>query len=1005
MRPEDLEEAARLLREGRATPDEVARTLIAGTPAAYDRTRAADGAVAGEPVPAVPRSFGKYEVLGEVARGGMGIVYRAHEPRLNRVVALKVLLAGEGASEEQIRRFTTEARAAAALQHPGIVQIFDVGEERGVHYFAMEYVDGIALDGLLKRDGPMEPAQALRVVREVARALQFAHENGIIHRDVKPGNILLSARAESADGLERSSEGAQKREGVKLSDFGLAKDLSAAGSMTISGNLLGTPGYMSPEQAAGRISEVDAQSDVFSLGAVAYHALTGEMPFGGATLADVLHNIRTTDPRPMRTLRAGLHRDVEIVVLKALAREKERRYRTAGEFADDIERYLRGEAIHAVPPSLLYRVSRFVRRNRAGVLAACVGAAAVAAAAGWSLWKGLEAKVQRLEKARGHVADARGAAKDGRFDDAYIALGLADALEPGLPEAVSTRRETRFAHAGSQVDAMAVKGNWEGAEAVLSAFADVRDHPGYAGLARKIAGTATLSVETTEAGLEVDLGTCTPGVVWDEETFPDLESARAIGLCSRAAAAPFSRRDVPFGDHMVVLSTGGRVVRLVFVRVARSEDVLLEHRVRRFDTPGTVDFAGVRPGNTIELGSGEWQLPVLTIPGLLIRAAGGAKPVLTPPPDRGTAVAADRAHGLSVRGVSIEPGRTAKSRGFSVAGTFRFSLAHVSLRGMAGHGVRLERCEDWLARDVVMRDIGGIGFEEAESPRGLALGVDIDGASWTAFQFGSPGNRAILCRAAHGRRCGFHSQAADTRFDACVASECPEMGIAVEEAPGQIVRDCLVVRCGTEQKIGTSGGILAANSERARVTHNTVFGGAAHGLFVQLGGGTFEDNLVCSVRPGMAFRWFCWGGRLEHALAWDCGAFAGVVQHKLATLQDLRDGQASGEVEMKRVLRAAIEADPKFVAPAVDDFRLAEGSPARGAASDGGDLGVRWDRVDELRRRGAGVITLENAACYARLAAESAAGSKQRARDLLARAKALVPDAPGIAEAEKAIGE
>ncbi|KAF0247094.1 MAG: serine/threonine protein [Planctomycetota bacterium] len=521
MKPEDLEEAARLLREGKATPEDVARTLMSRSKEAFEKTRAADGPVAGEPVPgaAQPKSFGKYEILGEIARGGMGVVYRAREAKLNRVVALKVLLAGEGASEEQIVRFTGEARAAAALQHPGIVQIFDVGEERGVHYFAMEYVEGIALDRLIKRDGPLPPMQALRVVREVARALQFAHEKGIIHRDVKPGNILMAGLTVTSSGLERSADASAPLERVKLSDFGLAKDLSVESSLTVSGNLLGTPGYMSPEQAAGKTSEIDARSDVFSLGAVAYHALTGDMPFGGATIADVLTNIRTTDARPMRTLRAGLHRDVEIIVGKALAREKERRYQTARELADDIDRYLRGEAIRAAPPSYVYRATRFAQRHRAGVLAACVCLLAVGAAGGGSIWRSMDARRDRLGKARGHAAEALRLSKEGRFDESYVALGLSEALEASLPEASAARAEIRFSHATAQVDALAAQDNWEGAKAVLSAFSDVRANPGFGPLARRVAGTAILSVVSTDSGVDVDMGPCVPGVVWDEEVF------------------------------------------------------------------------------------------------------------------------------------------------------------------------------------------------------------------------------------------------------------------------------------------------------------------------------------------------------------------------------------------------------------------------------------------------------------------------------------------------------
>ncbi len=996
------------MREGKATPEEVARTLLSGSKEAFEKTRAAGDPVTGEPVAAPPKSFGKYEILGEIARGGMGVVYRAREAKLNRVVALKVLLAGEGASEEQIQRFTGEARAAAALQHPGIVQIFDVGEERGVHYFAMEYVEGIALDRLLKRDGPLPPMQALRVVREVARALQFAHDKGIIHRDIKPGNILMASMPETSSALERSADAFVSLERVKLSDFGLAKDLSAESSLTISGNLLGTPGYMSPEQAAGRTSETDARSDVFSLGAVAYHALTGEMPFGGATIADVLTNIRTTDPRPMRTLRAGLHRDVEIIVGKALAREKERRYQSAGELADDIDRYLRGEAIRAAPPSIVYRVTRFAQRHRAAVFAACVCLITVASAGGGTVWRSVAARRDRVEKARHHSAEALRLSREGRFDESYVALGLAEALDPGLPETVRTRAEIRFANASAQVEGMARQGNWEGAKAVLAAFADARGNPEFAALARRVAGTATLEVQAAAGAVEVDLGACVPGVVWDEETFPAIDAARAAGLCAPLGPAPIARRDIVFGDHMVVLSAGGRAVRVIFVRAARNAEVTLEHRVRVFvaesgaTEPVVPDLSLARPGNTLEFGNGTWSLPKITVPGLLIRSSSGAGATFVPPADgKGAAFRAVEAHGISVRGVAIavRPGKG--DRGFHFTRTFRPSISRAHIRG---NGVHLDECEDWLARDLDIEVAAGPSLDAGSSPRGLALRVSARGGGWTVFQIAAPDCRVVLCRAAEGQRCGFHSQSDGTRFEACEVRDCSEVGIAVENGSGQVVRDCLVLRCGTAQKIGTSGAIISAEARDAEVVHNTVVAGKTSGLYVLNGSGRFDDNIVTGIRPGLAFRWFCWGGSIDRALVWDCDNFAGVVQNRCVTLAELREGQKSGLIEFKHIFKEALEADPRFINPAKEDYRPGEGSPAQGSATDGDDLGVRWTLVDALRKKDDRALVLrENAAWHAGLALQSASKNPDSSRAELARAKALAADAPGIAEAERAL--
>jgi hypothetical protein len=1001
MRPEELEEAARLLREGKATPEGVARTLMAGSREVFERTVMRGGAPAvGEPAAA---SFGKYEILGEIARGGMGVVYRARERALNRTVALKVLLAGEGATAEQIQRFIGEARAAAALQHPGIVQIYDVGEEKGVHYFAMELVEGLALDQLLKRDGPPEPAQALRIIRDVARALDFAHGKGIVHRDIKPGNILLSSAAVSSSAIRSSgTSGGDMR--VLLSDFGLAKDLSTASSLTISGNLLGTPAYMSPEQAAGRTSEIDARSDVFSLGAVAYHTLTGEIPFGGATIADVLQNIRGSDPRPMRSLRAGLHRDVEITVGKALAREKERRYRSAGELADDIDRYLRGEAILAAPPSFLYRASRFVARRRAAVAAAAVCLAAVAATAGWSAWRSVSSTRERLSAARARIGEALIAARSGRFEDAYVSLGLGDALVAGLPESAAARTEIRYLNAASQVESYGSKGNWDSAAAALEAFADVRGHPGYASLARTVAGTATLEVTSAEAPVDVDIGACVPGVLWDEETFPSMVAARTSGICSPAGTTPIRNRDVPFGDCMVVLSRDGAAVRVIGLRLGRLETLRLEQRVTVFrasSEPATMDLSGIVAGHTLEFGTGTWVLPKLKIPGLMIRAAKGESPVFVPPGEsRDAAIQASAAHGLALRDVAIE-GRQVKGLGVHAVDTLRPSIARARLRDIGGAGIRFDRSPDWLVRATDVNRSSHIAFIAKDSPRGLALRAEGRDAGWTIFDFDSPGCRALLCRAERGERCGFHAVADDVKFEACEAHDCPEMGLSVEVGARIVVEDCLARNCGTTQKIGTSGGLIVSNVRTASATHNTVVGGAVFGLYVNQGSGVFEDNLVAGVRPGMAFRWFCWGGSIQHALAWDCGAFAGIVQNRCVTLDDVRRGQEARTIEFDKVFRKALEADPKFLDATNGDYRLAEDSPARGAASDGGDLGVRWSKVAELRARDdRSLVFRENASRLAARVRQTAKTAPDEARAELTLAQRLDAGAPGVAEAE-----
>ncbi|MCU0723004.1 MAG: protein kinase, partial [Planctomycetes bacterium] len=341
---------------------------------------------AGKPgTPPVPR-FGKYEILAEVARGGMGVVYRARQAGLNREVALKMLLAGEGASEEQVRRFLREAESAAKLSHPGIVPIYDVGAEDGKHYFAMEFIHGESAAQVIERMGMVPPRQALKIAREVALALQYAHERGIVHRDIKPANIMLAPREVKpgeAPARERDSvlfsSGSSASFRVVVTDFGLAKDMGGDSVLTVSGTALGTPVYMPPEQADADLKNVGPRSDVYSLGAVLYEMITGEEPFEGSSVGQILAKVISQDPVPPRRRLPGLHRDVETIILTAMAKERERRYASAQAMADDIERYLKGEAIAARPASLPYRAWKLARRHKA-VSAALAAFAAVSIA-------------------------------------------------------------------------------------------------------------------------------------------------------------------------------------------------------------------------------------------------------------------------------------------------------------------------------------------------------------------------------------------------------------------------------------------------------------------------------------------------------------------------------------------------------------------------------------------------------------------------------------------------
>jgi cytochrome c peroxidase len=286
-----------------------------------------------------------YEILREVGRGGMGVVYKARELKLNRIVALKMILGGSCSSPDQLARFQTEAQAVAQLHHPNIVQIFAVDEFEGRPYCAFEYVDGGSLSGKILRNA--QPSrEAAELIEKLARAIHGAHQRGIVHRDLKPDNILLTA-----DGTP------------KISDFGLAKRLESDSGNTQTGSILGTPAYMAPEQAAGKSRQVGPACDIWALGAILYHLLTGHPPFQGAHMLDTLQQVRSNDPVAPSRLRPKVQRDLETICLKCLEKDPGSRYPSAEALADDLRRYLNNEAILARPVSTVERAVRLIKRR------------------------------------------------------------------------------------------------------------------------------------------------------------------------------------------------------------------------------------------------------------------------------------------------------------------------------------------------------------------------------------------------------------------------------------------------------------------------------------------------------------------------------------------------------------------------------------------------------------------------------------------------------------------
>jgi eukaryotic-like serine/threonine-protein kinase len=289
-------------------------------------------------------TFGDYELIVEIARGGMGVVYKARQTTLNRIVALKMILAGRLAGEDDLHRFRTEAEAAAKLQHTNIVAVHEVGEIHGQHYFSMEYIDGDTLSRRVAK-GSLPSRVAARYVRQIARAVHYAHRQGVLHRDLKPSNILIDCEDEP-----------------HVTDFGLAKRLDGdPAGQTATGSVLGTPSYMAPEQAGGRIKEQGPWTDVYGLGAVLYELVTGRPPFKAESPLDTLMQVLHNEPVPPRLLNPKIDHDLETICLKCLQKDPHRRYSTAEALAEDLQRYLNGDTVQARSSNVLDYLTGLVR--------------------------------------------------------------------------------------------------------------------------------------------------------------------------------------------------------------------------------------------------------------------------------------------------------------------------------------------------------------------------------------------------------------------------------------------------------------------------------------------------------------------------------------------------------------------------------------------------------------------------------------------------------------------
>ncbi len=312
--------------------------------------------------------FGDYELLEEIGRGGQGAVYRARQKSLNRVVALKVIALGHWATETHLKRFRREAEAAASLEHPRIVPIYEIGERDGTCYFSMKLAESGPLDQLV-RDEPVSLRRAAEIIAKVARTVHYAHERGVLHRDIKPGNILVDGEGEPS-----------------LTDFGLARLVETESTVTRTMEVLGTPSYMAPEQAAGKTAELTSATDVYGLGAVFYQLLTGHPPFAGGTTYETIRLVLESEPRSPRLWNSKIDRDLSTICLKCLEKDPKRRYSSALALAEDLERWLKHEPIQARRTGLFARGRKWVRRNPTSTLLAA-SLVALAAAAGWIVWK------------------------------------------------------------------------------------------------------------------------------------------------------------------------------------------------------------------------------------------------------------------------------------------------------------------------------------------------------------------------------------------------------------------------------------------------------------------------------------------------------------------------------------------------------------------------------------------------------------------------------------------
>jgi WD40 repeat protein/predicted Ser/Thr protein kinase len=478
-----------------------------------------------------PRPFGDYELLAEVGRGGTGLVFRARQRSLNRIVALKVLLTGRFSDDAARRRFRLEAESAAGVQHPGIVVIHEIGEAEGHPFLTMDFVNGPNLAELC--DGRPLPARtAARHLRDIARAVQAAHAAGVLHRDLKPSNILVDADQRP-----------------RVTDFGLAKHRDATDGPTLAGQVLGSPNYTSPEQAAGRNEAVGAASDVYGLGALLYHLVTGHAPFNAATPAETLRLVLDTDPPSPRLLNPALPRDLETICLKCLQKNPARRYASAADVADELERFLSDRAILARPASGLELAWRWGRRHPAiAALAATVVAALTVSSAVFYT------SARRIDRARARELAARLTAEEELYASSMLAISMGTVTPAGMdPRDLRERLDAARPRPGAP-DQRGFEWRYFWAGSRGDTLATLAGHHHVVDAAFFSPDGATLATHSLEGVLKV----------WDASTMKELVTldhvAWAGGFAAGGAQLIFSRPDDSIWRFDLATRTAGKVL-------------------------------------------------------------------------------------------------------------------------------------------------------------------------------------------------------------------------------------------------------------------------------------------------------------------------------------------------------------------------------------------------------------------------------------------------------------